>query len=71
MATGDSSLARSFPYLSKTMEWLALGDDDYQQAFGRRWHWGYWTDPAFALRTVEDYAHAAERMSGRCSSLPA
>lgn len=59
----DSSPARSFPYLSKTMERLAGGDDEYRQAFARHWHWGYWTDPAFALGTVEDYARAAERMS--------
>jgi ubiquinone/menaquinone biosynthesis C-methylase UbiE len=53
----------SLPYLEKTITLLEAADPEFQQAFGRHWHWGYWDNPTLALETVEDYARAGERMS--------
>jgi SAM-dependent methyltransferase len=52
-----------FPYLNKTVALLEAEDPEFQQAFGRHWHWGYWDNPALASGTVDDYARAGERMS--------
>jgi SAM-dependent methyltransferase len=53
----------SFPYLDKTVALLEAEDTQFKQAFGRHWHWGYWSNPALALQTVDDYARAGDRMS--------
>jgi SAM-dependent methyltransferase len=52
-----------FPYLNKTVDLLEAEDPEFQQAFGRHWHWGYWDSPALASGTVDDYARASKRMS--------
>ncbi len=58
-------MTTAMPYLDRTLPFLDSADDDFQRAFGRHWHWGYWPYPKLATGTIDDYARAAERMSER------
>lgn len=50
------------PYFDLLFALLAAGDPLTVAAFGRHVHWGYWSDPAQAAGTAEDYGQAAERL---------
>lgn len=51
------------PYFDVLLEKLDRGLIDWDQAFGRHVHWGYWPDPARADGTAADFARAAEALS--------
>ncbi|HYE36220.1 class I SAM-dependent methyltransferase [Methylocaldum sp.] len=51
------------PYFDALLNLLDQGHPALEQAFGRHVHWGYWSDPAQADGSSEDFAAAAERLS--------
>ena len=53
----------NLPYFDVVLQRLEKGDPEFEIAFGRHVHWGYWADPSRALQTAEDYALAAEALS--------
>lgn len=57
--------APSLPYFDVLLEGLKRGHPTLSQAFGVHVHWGYWETPGTADGSVQDFAHAAERMSQR------
>jgi SAM-dependent methyltransferase len=50
------------PYFDVLFTRLEANEPVTTTAFGRHVHWGYWTDPAGADGSPEDYAAAAERL---------
>jgi ubiquinone/menaquinone biosynthesis C-methylase UbiE len=53
----------NLPYFDLVLQRLENNDPQFEIAFGRHVHWGYWEDPSLALQTAEDYARAAEALS--------
>ena len=53
----------NLPYFDLVLQRLEKNDPEFEIAFGRHVHWGYWADPSRALQTADDYALAAEAMS--------
>lgn len=53
----------NLPYFDLVLQRLAEGHPEFELAFGRHVHWGYWADPATATQTAEDYALAAEALT--------
>ena len=53
----------NLPYFDLVLRQLDLRHREFELAFGRHVHWGYWPDPAQADQTAEDYANAAEALS--------
>ena len=53
----------NLPYFDLVLERLEKNDPEFEIAFGRHVHWGYWADPSRAVATAEDYALAAEALS--------
>lgn len=53
----------NLPYFDLVLERLEKNDPEFEIAFGRHVHWGYWADPSRAVPTAEDYALAAEALS--------
>ena len=51
------------PYIDRTLAEIEAGNRDYECAFGRHIHWGYWPEPARAGDSVEEYAGAATRLT--------
>jgi len=51
-------------YIDRMLAQLEAGNPAYARAFVRHIHWGYWPEPARASGSVEDYAEAAERLTG-------
>lgn len=52
------------PYFDALLSLLNTGHPALEQAFGNHVHWGYWPDPKTADRSPEDFARAAEALSG-------
>lgn len=53
----------NLPYFDLVLQRLEKNDPEFEIAFGRHVHWGYWGDPSRAVQTAEDYAQAAEALS--------
>lgn len=53
----------NLPYFDLVLQRLADGHPEFELAFGRHVHWGYWADPARAQCTAADYANAAEDLT--------
>ena len=53
----------NLPYFDLVLQRLEKGDPEFEIAFGRHVHWGYWADPSRAIQTADDYALAAEALS--------
>ncbi len=53
----------NLPYFDVVLQRLEKGDPEFEIAFGRHVHWGYWADPSLAVQTAKDYALAAEALS--------
>jgi ubiquinone/menaquinone biosynthesis C-methylase UbiE len=53
----------NLPYFDLLLRQLDLRHREFELAFGRHVHWGYWPDPSHADQTAEDYANAAEALS--------
>ena len=53
----------NLPYFDLVLQRLEKSDPEFEIAFGRHVHWGYWADPSRAVQTAEDYALAAEALS--------
>ena len=51
------------PYFDFLLTALDHGNSEFEQAFGRHVHWGYWEDPQSADGTLADFAQAAEALS--------
>ncbi|MEM9904900.1 MAG: methyltransferase domain-containing protein [Cyanobacteria bacterium P01_D01_bin.44] len=55
----------SLPYFDIVLEQLSLGEESIQQIFGRHVHWGYWSNPAQADGSIEDFMTASEDLCRR------
>lgn len=53
----------NLPYFDLVLQRLEKHDPEFELAFGRHVHWGYWADPLRADQTAEDYSRAAEALS--------
>ncbi len=49
-------------YFDRLLAELDTAGQNSVAAFGRHVHWGYWSHPAEATLTVEDYSLAAEEL---------
>lgn len=58
----DTNSKYNLPYFDEVIYHLNMGNPDFQKAFGRHVHWGYWDQPEKADGTPEDFAIAAQRM---------
>lgn len=59
----EFSVSVNLPYFDVVLQRLEKNDPEFEIAFGRHVHWGYWADPSRARQTAEDYALAAEALS--------
>lgn len=59
----EFTLSVNLPYFDLVLHFLEQNDPEFETAFGRHVHWGYWADPSSATRTANDYALAAEALS--------
>jgi ubiquinone/menaquinone biosynthesis C-methylase UbiE len=50
------------PYFDTVLEMLEYGNADFETAFGRHVHWGYWKKPELADGSFTDFAKAAQDM---------
>lgn len=55
--------ARRLPYFDILLGRFGRGDKDLEDSFGRHVHWGYWSDPAAADGSIEDFQRAAEALT--------
>lgn len=53
------------PYFDYLLASLEESDSIVEKSFGRHVHWGYWEQPAEAERTADDFAAAAEHLTGK------
>ena len=51
------------PYFDHVFVEFQKGNKDYEQAFGRHAHWGYWSDPRHADGSLDDADRAADEFS--------
>ncbi len=56
------------PYIDRLLARLDEEQPAFRRSFGRHIHWGYWPEPASATNTPEDFAAAAERLTGEICS---
>lgn len=61
----NKRLKGNLPYFDFLFASLAEQDTDLEKSFGRHVHWGYWSEPAQAQLTPDDFAEAAENLSRR------
>ena len=59
----EFTVSVNLPYFDLVLQRLEESDPEFEIAFGRHVHWGYWADPSRAVQTAEDYALAAEALS--------
>lgn len=52
------------PYFDFLLALLAQNNRSIEKSFGRHVHWGYWPEPGAAVCDDDDYAAAAERLTG-------
>ena len=53
----------NLPYFDLVLRQLDSKNREFELAFGRHVHWGYWPDASRADQTAEDYAKAAEALT--------
>ena len=53
------------PYFDYLLASLEENDETVEKSFGRHVHWGYWEHPGQADLTTEDFAIAAENLTGK------
>jgi ubiquinone/menaquinone biosynthesis C-methylase UbiE len=53
----------NLPYFDLVLRQLESKNREFELAFGRHVHWGYWPEPSRADQTAEDYAKAAEALT--------
>ncbi len=51
------------PYFDFLLTQFQDANTNFEKAFGRHVHWGYWENPELADGTVEDFTQAAEALS--------
>lgn len=64
----QSSPPVDLPYIDRLLVQLDEKQPAFHRSFGRHIHWGYWREPAAATHTPEDFADAAERLTGEICS---
>jgi len=57
------------PYLDMILSRLACSDAEFEEAFGRHVHFGFWDDPSEAYHDRSDSIQAMERLCQRLLSL--
>ncbi len=58
-----SNRSSSLPYFDFILQSLEANDPNFQQAFSRHVHFGYWDQPHLARYSLADFGQAAERLS--------